>query len=54
MKGGSGIKGRGDKSIGMEILMSEDFVKINPTDPLILGKQVVRRNELDQIPPVFR
>jgi hypothetical protein len=33
MKGDSGIKGRDDKSRGIEILMSEDFVKIKPTDP---------------------
>ncbi len=37
MKRDRGIKGRDDKSSGMEILMSEDFVKINPTDHLILG-----------------
>jgi hypothetical protein len=40
MKHGTGIKGLEDKSRGMEILMSESFVKINPTDPLILAKQV--------------
>ena len=40
MKHGRGIKGRDDKSNGMEILMSDVFVKINPTDPLILSKQV--------------
>jgi hypothetical protein len=39
MKRGRGIKGLDDKSSGMEILMTEDFTKINPTDPLILGKQ---------------
>ena len=36
MKGGRGIKDRDDKSRGIEIIMSETFVKINPTDPLIL------------------
>jgi hypothetical protein len=36
MKHGRGIKGLDDKSSGMEILMSDDFVKINPTDPFIL------------------
>ncbi len=44
MKRGSGIKGRDDKSSGIEILMSDDLVKINPTYPLILAKQAVRRN----------
>ena len=39
MKCGGGIKGLDDKSSGMEILMSEAFAKINPTDPLILTKQ---------------
>jgi hypothetical protein len=43
MKHGNGIKDRDDKSNGIEILMSETFAKINPTDPLILGKQAVRR-----------
>ncbi len=28
---------------GIEILMTEDFATINPTDPLMLGKQAVRR-----------
>ncbi len=35
-----GIKDRDDKSSGMEILMTETFVNINPTNPLI--------------PPVYR
>ena len=35
MKHGNGMKGRDDKSSGIEILMVEDFAKINPTDPLI-------------------
>jgi hypothetical protein len=39
MKRGSGIKDREDKSSGMEILISEDFDKINPTEPLRLVKQ---------------
>jgi hypothetical protein len=34
-KRGGGVKGLDDKSNGMEILMSEVFVKIKPTDPLI-------------------
>ena len=44
MKRGSGIKDRNDRSIGIEIRISEAFVKINPTDPLILAKQAARRN----------
>jgi hypothetical protein len=43
MKRGGGIKDLDDKSKGMEILMTESFPKINPTDPLILPKQTVRR-----------
>ncbi len=35
MKHGRGIMGLDDKSSGMEILMTETFVKINPTDPLL-------------------
>jgi hypothetical protein len=41
MKSGGGINGLDDKSSGVEILMTETFVKINPTDPLILVKQAV-------------
>ncbi len=40
MKHGNGIKGRDDRSRGIEILMSDFFAKINPTDPLRLDKQV--------------
>jgi hypothetical protein len=40
MKSGGGIKGLDDKSNGMEILMTEVFVKIKPTDPLILAKRL--------------
>ena len=36
VKDGGGIKGRDDKSRGIEILMTEVFAKINPTDPLML------------------
>jgi hypothetical protein len=43
MKHGSGIKDRDDKSSGIEIRMTDDLAKINPTDPLILTKQVARR-----------
>ncbi len=34
MKHGSAVNGRDDKSSGIEILMAEAFVRINPTDPL--------------------
>jgi hypothetical protein len=44
MKHGSGIKGRDDKSSGLEIRMADALAKINPTDPLILAKQAARRN----------
>ena len=43
MKCGGGTKDLDDKSIGMEILMTEAFAKINPTDPLKLAKQAARR-----------
>jgi hypothetical protein len=42
MKDGIGIKDRDDKSNGIEILITDVFAKINPTDPLRLGKQSVR------------
>ena len=35
----SGIQDREERSRGTEILMSDDFVKIKPTDPLRLGKK---------------
>ncbi len=44
MKHGNGIKGREDKSSGIEIRMTDALAKINPTDPLILVNQAVRRN----------
>ena len=44
MKHGSGIKGRDDRSSGIEIHMVDALVKINPTDPFILAKQAARRN----------
>jgi hypothetical protein len=43
MKRGSGIKGREDKSNGIEILIAEALAKINPTEPLRLAKQAARR-----------
>jgi hypothetical protein len=36
MKRGNGRKDRDDTSNGIEILMTEVFVKIDPTDPLKL------------------
>ncbi len=39
----SGIKDREERSSGIEILISDDFVKIKPTDPLRLPKQISRR-----------
>ncbi len=47
---GNGIKDRDDKSIGIEIFMTEVLTKINPTDPLMLSNQV---HEIDPIPPVI-
>ncbi len=44
MKRGSGIKGRDDRSSGIEIHIADTLAKINPTDPLILAKQAARRN----------
>ncbi len=44
MKRGSGIKGRDDKSSGIDIRITDALAKINPTDPLILAKQDARRN----------
>ena len=43
MKHGRGIKDLDDKSSGMEILMSEAFSRIKPTDPLtsVLTRQLV-------------
>jgi hypothetical protein len=44
MKHGSGIKGRDDRSSGIEISIADALVKINPTEPLILAKQAAWRN----------
>jgi hypothetical protein len=41
MKRGSDMKDRDDRSISIEILTSDTFVKIKPTDPLRLSKQSV-------------
>jgi hypothetical protein len=43
MKRDSGIKGRDDRSSGIEILMADAFANNNPTDPLRLAKQAERR-----------
>ena len=39
-KHGNGKKDRDDRSRGIEILMSDTFAKIDPTDPFRLVKQV--------------
>jgi hypothetical protein len=44
LKRGSGMKGRDDRSSGIEIRITDVLAKINPTDPLILAKQDARRN----------
>ena len=44
MKHGSGIKGRDDRSNGIEIRLADALAKINPTDPLISAKKAPRRN----------
>jgi hypothetical protein len=48
MKHGSGINDRDDRSSGIEILMTDAFAKIKPTDPLTLAKQAayetIKRN----------
>jgi hypothetical protein len=38
------MKGRDDRSSGIEIRISDTLAKINPTDPLILEKKAARRN----------
>jgi hypothetical protein len=45
MKHDSGIKDRDDKSNGTEIFMTDDFTKINPTDPLKWVKQTSSSKE---------
>jgi hypothetical protein len=52
MKNSSGIKDQEDKSSGIEILITETFTKIKPTEPLRLAKEAVEGNEVDPIPPV--
>jgi hypothetical protein len=36
MKCGKGIKGRDERSIDIEVLITDDFSKINTTEPLRL------------------
>jgi hypothetical protein len=52
MNRGRGKKDRDNRSNGIEILMSDSFAKINPTDPFILAKQAAERSEIDPIPPL--
>jgi hypothetical protein len=40
MKRGKGIKGRTDRSSGIEILMADTFAKINPTEYLSMYDKV--------------
>jgi hypothetical protein len=48
-----GVKKRRDeRSNGIEILMVDPFVKINPTDPLRLFDKEHEGREIDPIPPV--
>ncbi len=44
MKHDRGIKGRQDKSSGIEILIAETFAKINPTEPLRSSEVVSKQN----------
>jgi hypothetical protein len=48
MKHGSGMKGREDRSSGIEIPMTDVFVKIKPTDPFRFVQQTVRRKGINQ------
>jgi hypothetical protein len=42
MKNGNWVKGRDDRSIGIEIPMSDSFVKITPTDKklIIINREI--------------
>ena len=51
---GRGIQGLDDISRVMEILMSEAFVKINPTDPLILAKQAAHSSQKTKVTGFLR
>jgi hypothetical protein len=48
MKHGNGIMDRDDRSIGAEILISDSFVKINPTDPLRLTPKDYPRKQREE------
>jgi len=56
MKHGSGMKDRDDRSSGIEILMSDDFAKIKPADPLRVYKDYLDKQceeiGVDPIPQV--
>ncbi len=43
MKRGKGIKDKDDRSSGINILMVDVFVQINPTEPFRLDRQVAQR-----------
>jgi hypothetical protein len=43
MKRGKGIKDQDDRSSGIDILMVDVFVKINPTEPFRLDREVAQR-----------
>jgi hypothetical protein len=45
----TGIKGRDDRSRGIEILMADLFAKINPIDPLRLVKKVSYRHNCNWV-----
>ena len=49
MKRWNDRKDRNDKSNGIEILVTEVFVKIYPTDPLKLGQETTRNNQIDPV-----
>jgi hypothetical protein len=53
MKRESGIKDRDDRSRGIEILMTDAFAKIKPTDPFKLAKKQREGIGTDPIPPVL-
>ena len=42
-KGGRGMKGSVDKSMGIVTLIPETLAKIKPTEPLILAKRAARK-----------
>ena len=50
MNRGSGIKGRDDRSSGIEMRMTDALAKINLTDPLKLARQASRRFYAAPIP----